>query len=139
MAQLKTQPTAVSVQSFLDSVPDQQKREDSAVLLEIMAAATGEEPVMWGPSIIGFGSLDYTYASGHSGTWFVVGFSPRKRAFSLYLAGGLGPHAERLKRLGKYTQGKSCLYVKRLSEVNLDVLTDMITTTVQEQSESGCG
>ena len=134
MAELKTRPTGASVQGFLDAVSDEQKRADSKVLLDIMSAATGKDPRMWGPSIIGFGSLSYQYDSGHSGTWFVVGFSPRKRAFSLYLAGGLSPHADRLRRLGKHTRGKSCLYIKRLSDVDVDVLIEMITSTVERHS-----
>lgn len=134
MAELKTRPTGASVDGFLAAVSDGQKRADSAVLLDIMSAATGEDPHMWGPSIIGFGTLAYKYDSGRSGTWFVVGFSPRKRAFSLYLAGGLSPHADRLKHLGKHTRGKSCLYIKRLSDVDLDVLTEMITTTVEKHT-----
>ncbi|MDE2835299.1 MAG: DUF1801 domain-containing protein [Bacteroidota bacterium] len=138
MAELKTRPTDASVEEFLAAVGDEQKRQDSAVLLDLMSAATGESPRMWGPSIIGFGTLNYRYDSGRTGTWFVVGFSPRKRAFSLYLAGGLGPHAERLKRLGKHTRGKSCLYIRRLSEVDLQVLTEMINATAAQQSKSGC-
>lgn len=138
MAELKTRPTDASVQKFLAAVSDEDKWQDSATLLEIMSSATGEEPRMWGPSIIGFGTLSYRYDSGRTGTWFVVGFSPRKRAFSLYLAGGLSPHAERLKQLGKHTRGKSCLYIRRLSDVDMSVLTEMITSTVEQQAQSGC-
>ena len=138
MAELKTRPTGASVEEFLATVPDAQKRQDSAILLDLMSVATGDEPRMWGPSIIGFGTLAYRYDSGRTGTWFVVGFSPRKRAFSLYLAGGLSPHDDRLKRLGKHTRGKSCLYIRRLSDVDLSILTEMINTTVAQQSDSGC-
>ena len=138
MAELKTRPTDVGVDEFLESVADAQKRHDSTVLIDIMSTATGAEPRMWGPSIIGFGSSTYKYESGRTGTWFVVGFSPRKRAFSLYLGGGLSAYADQLKRLGKHTRGKSCLYIKRLSDVDMSVLTEMIYAAVEQPAESGC-
>lgn len=126
MSQLKTQPTNASVQEFLDVLERPDQQADSAVLLRMMGEATGDSPKMWGPSIIGFGQFHYRYASGRTGEWFRVGFSPRKRAFSIYLSGGLSHHEAALTKLGKYTRGKSCLYIKRLSDVDLNVLDAMI-------------
>ena len=126
MSSPKTRPTEVNVQEFLDALGRPEQQEDSAILLRMMGEATGDSPTMWGPTIIGFGQFHYRYASGRTGEWFKVGFSPRKKALSLYLAGGLDHHKEALKKLGKHTRGKSCLYIKRLSDVNLEVLEKMI-------------
>lgn len=126
MSSPKTRPTEVDVQKFLDELGRPEQQADSAILLRMMGEATGDSPTMWGPTIIGFGQFHYRYASGRTGEWFKVGFSPRKRAFSLYLAGGLDHHNEALKKLGKHTRGKSCLYIKRLDDVNLEVLEVMI-------------
>ncbi len=126
MSQLKTQPTNASVQEFLEALERPDQQADSAILLRMMGMATGDSPKMWGPSIIGFGQFHYRYASGRTGEWFQVGFSPRKRAFSIYLSGGLNRHEAALAKLGKYTRGKSCLYIKRLSDVDLNVLDAMI-------------
>ena len=126
MSSPKTRPTEVDVQKFLDELGRPEQQADSAILLRMMGEATGDSPTMWGPTIIGFGQFHYRYASGRTGEWFKVGFSPRKKAFSLYLAGGLDHHKEALTILGKHTRGKSCLYIKRLDDVNLEVLEDMI-------------
>ncbi len=135
MAELKTRPTSNSVAEFIGSATLPQQRDDCNTLLTMMSEATGDAPTMWGTSIVGFGKYHYKYASGRSGDWFVVGFSPRKKYFSLYLAGGLSRHAGLLERLGKYTRGKSCLYIKRLSNVDLTVLRELIDAAVMVARE----
>ena len=106
MAELKTKPTGASVQEFLDGVDNPRRREDGFALLELLAEVTGEEPRMWGPSIVGFGSYHYKYASGHEGESCVIGFSPRKAALTLYLGCELESAREQLARLGKHKLGK---------------------------------
>lgn len=126
MSQNKTRPNTTSVTSFLDSVEDEIQRQDSYTLLGMMKKITGEEPVMWGPSIIGFGSYHYKYDSGREGDMMLTGFSPRKQNLSVYIMAGFDKYEELLKDLGKHKTGKSCLYIKRLSEINTDVLTELI-------------
>lgn len=126
MAELKTKPGDASVEAFLQSVTPAKRREDAGVLLELMKRVTGEDPVMWGPSIIGFGSYHYKYESGREGDWFVAGFSPRKQALTLYIMSGFPRHEELMKRLGTYTTGKSCLYIKKLEDVDVDVLEELV-------------
>ncbi|NND79850.1 MAG: DUF1801 domain-containing protein [Maribacter sp.] len=125
MTQNKTRPTAVSVTSFLDSV-DEIQRQDSVKLVDLMKEITGEDPVMWGPSIIGFGSYHYKYDSGREGDMLLTGFSPRKQNLSLYIMAGFSNYGNLMQKLGKYKTGKSCLYIKRLSEINIDVLKELI-------------
>jgi hypothetical protein len=126
MSQNKTRPTTTSVTSFLDSAEDEIQRRDSHTLISIMKDITGEEPVMWGPSIIGFGSYHYKYDSGREGGMMLTGFSPRKQNLSLYIMAGFTKYEELLQNLGKHKTGKSCLYIKRLSEINTDVLMELI-------------
>jgi hypothetical protein len=128
----KTQPTATSVDAFLGAVGDDRKRADSQRLVELMQAATGEPPVLWGGSIVGFGSYHYRYASGHEGDAPLVGFSPRARAISLYLSCDLGDYREQLDRLGKHKTGKGCLYVTRLADIDEAVLRELIDASVAE-------
>ncbi|MEM9835455.1 MAG: DUF1801 domain-containing protein [Bacteroidota bacterium] len=128
----KTKPTEASVSDFLSSVEDEQKRIDSEVLLRMMEEITGSPAQMWGPSIIGFGTYHYVYPTGREGDWMEVGFSPRKNNLSLYLMSGVGRQTERLAKLGKHKIGKSCLYIKRLSDVDQTVLREMITTSVEQ-------
>lgn len=128
----KTQPTEVSVSDFLASIDDEQKRADSQVVAQLMEAATGEPPKMWGPSIVGYGTYHYVYASGREGDWMITGFSPRKTALTVYLMAGVERQTELLAKLGKYKTGKSCLYIKRLSDVDLDVLREMIGVSVEQ-------
>lgn len=125
VAELKTKPTGDDVEAFLQSVAET-VRSDCRELVMIMRAATGADPVMWGSSIVGFGSVHYRYASGREGDWFRVGFSPRKRNVTLYLADGVDSHAEQLQRLGTYSAGKGCLYIKRLDDVDQGVLVELI-------------
>lgn len=131
MAENKTQPTRQSVDEFLKAVEDDQRRQDCYALVEMMRDVTGEESKMWGPSIVGFGSYHYKYASGQEGDWLEVGFSPRKRDLSLYLMGGLVSQKELLDKLGKHQTGKSCLYVNKLTDVDQAVLRALIEITVK--------
>jgi hypothetical protein len=130
MAELKTKPTDQSVDAFLNSIPDEQKRRDAFTLVDIMRKATRSEPQMWGSNIVGFGVYHYQYASGRAADWFLVGFSPRKQNLTLYLMGGVEQHAELLKSLGKYKTGKACLYISRLDDVDLPTLRKMIKQSV---------
>ena len=130
MAELKTRPTDASVEAFLDAVEDERKRSDAGVVAGMMAEITGATGVMWGSSIVGFGSYHYRYASGREGDFLETGFSPRKRALTLYVMAGFSEYDDLLGRLGKHTTGKSCLYVKRLSDIDLDVLRELLQRSV---------
>ena len=130
MAELKTRPTDASVEAFLDAVEDERKRSDARVVAGMMAEITGATAVMWGSSIVGFGSYHYRYASGREGDFLETGFSPRKRALTLYVMAGFSEYDDLLDRLGKHTTGKSCLYVKRLSDIDLDVLRELLQRSV---------
>ncbi|MCY3623653.1 MAG: DUF1801 domain-containing protein [Gammaproteobacteria bacterium] len=130
MSELKTRPTASSVDAFIDAVDEEHKRADCRVVARLMAEITGAEGVMWGSSIVGFGSYHYRYASGREGDFFEAGFSPRKRALTIYVMAGFAEYEDLLARLGKYSTGKSCLYVKRLADVDLDVLREMLIRSV---------
>jgi len=132
MAELKTKPTDQSVQAFLNAVEPEQRRADCFKLLELMRQVTQAEPRMWGNSIVGFGDYHYKYASGREGDWFLTGFSPRKQNLTLYIMPGLEQHADLLSHLGKYTTGKGCLYVKRLSDVHLPTLKKLLQASVRE-------
>jgi hypothetical protein len=127
MAELKTKATKVSVKDFLKSVTDTQKRKDSLVLIEMMSKITKEKPKMWGPSIIGFGSYHYKYESGHEGDMCIVGFSPRKAAISIYISAGFKKRDSLLKKLGKHKSAVACLYVRKLEDVDLKILKELIT------------
>jgi hypothetical protein len=132
MAETKTRPTSVSVTEFLTRVEDPQKRADSKVLVEMMTRVTGEKPKMWGPSIVGFGKYHYKYASGHEGDMCIAGFSPRKAEFSIYIT----PDDELLSKLGRHRMGVSCLYVKRLDQIDLGVLEQLVQRTVDTVRET---
>lgn len=122
----KTRPTEVAVEDFVASVSDEATRADCTTLIEIMTRASGAPPVMWGPSIIGFDSYHYRYASGREGDAAVIGFSPRVGKLSLYLNDGTAQHAEALSRLGRHSTTQVCLHVKRLADVDLDVLEEIL-------------
>ena len=126
MTENKTKQTEVSVIEFLDAVTDPVKRADSDRLIEIMSSVTGEPPKMWGPSIVGFGTYHYKYESGREGDMPITGFSPRKAAISLYLTCDWRDSGDVLGRLGKHKLGVSCLYIKRLSDVDETVLIELI-------------
>jgi hypothetical protein len=130
MPKQKTIPTRTSVASFLAGVTDAARRKDCETLVNLMAKATGQQPVMWGPSIVGFGAYHYKYASGHEGDACLVGFSPRKTDLTLYIQPGLHRYPDLLKRLGKYRSGKSCLYLKSLAEVDGAVLEELVVRSV---------
>jgi hypothetical protein len=130
MSENKTKPTDESVRAHLDAVADDERRADCYRVLEIMQAATGEEPRMWGRGMVGFGSYHYRYESGREGDWFVTGFAPRKNDLTLYIMAGFDRYDELMARLGKHSTGKSCLYLKRLSDVDVDVLTELVSRSV---------
>lgn len=126
----KTQATVASVDAFLDAIADPQRRDDCRRVRALMEAATGAPAVMWGPSIVGFGRYRYRYASGREGEWPVTGFSPRKNDLTLYLMPGFEQQAALMAKLGKHKTGKSCLYLKRLADVDRVVLEELITRSV---------
>jgi Domain of unknown function (DU1801) len=130
VAELKTKATKQSVAAYLKTVADEQRREDAAKVIEMMRAATKEEPVMWGTSIIGFGKYRYKYESGREGDWPIVGLSPRKQNLTIYIMPGFSGHEELLAKLGKHTTGVSCLYIKRLSDIHLPTLKTIVTRSV---------
>lgn len=138
MAELKTQKNKASVTEFLNNVENEKRRKDSKEVLKIMKEITGEQPAMWGPSIIGFGSYHYKYASGQEGDWFKVGFSPRKNALTLYIMTGFGRYAELMGKLGKYKTGKSCLYINKLEDVDMDILRELIQESMNSESMGQC-
>lgn len=135
MAELKTKATGESVETFLQGIEDEKKREDCYQILKIMKKATKAEPKMWGSSIIGFGDYHYKYESGRENDWFLTGFSPRKQNLTLYVLGGFSGQDELLKKLGKYKTGKGCLYINKLEDVNLKVLNELVTKSVQQISK----
>ena len=126
MAETKTKPTAMQVADFIDAAPDAVRREDARTLVALMTRIAGEEPAMWGPSIIGFGSYQYRYDSGHAGEACRLGFSPRKTELVLYVLNGSSEQDAQLARLGRHRTGKSCLYIKKLADVDMAVLEELI-------------
>lgn len=130
MAEAKTKPTKQTVAAFLKSVTDDQKREDAARVIDLMRAATKSEPVMWGTSIIGFGTYSYKYESGREGDWPIVGLSPRKQNLTIYIMPGFSEYKDLLAKLGPHTTGASCLYIKRLSDIDMPTLKTLITRSV---------
>jgi hypothetical protein len=135
MAESKTRMSGKSVDAFLADVEDEHRRNDARTFLELMRRVTGEPPRMWGDSIVGFGTYHYKYESGHEGDTCLVGFSPRKSEFSIYLTGTYLPGMEPkrtalLQRLGKHRMGKACLYVRQVSDIDLKVLKELVTMSV---------
>ena len=126
MAELKTKATGKSVDAFLNSVRDPARRDDCRRVAAIMSEATGAQPKMWGPAIVGFGDYRYRYASGREGDWFLVGFSPRKDNLTVYLSGVLGGNDALIEKLGKVKRGGGCLYVKRLDDLHLPTLKKLV-------------
>ncbi len=137
MAELKTKQNDQSVTDFLKAVPDERRRDDSFVILDLMKEITGQEPKMWGDSIIGFGNYHYKYATGREGDWFVTGFSPRKQNLTLYIMSGFDEYDELLKKLGKYKTGKACLYINKLADVEISVIKELIQKSVAHLSGQG--
>jgi Domain of unknown function (DU1801) len=131
---IKTKPTAVSVVDFINTINDEQKRKDSFVLLEIMKNVSGEEPVLWSSSVIGFGIKRYkSPTTGREVDWLRIGFSPRKANLSLYVSVGIKEHAAALKKLGKHKTGVGCLYINKLDEIDLNILKGIIDESVKQK------
>ena len=136
MSEPKTKRHGGDVDAFLDSVADEKRRDDARTVTTIMQEITGEAPVMWGPSIIGFGTYHYVYASGREGDWMLTGLSPRKQSLTLYIMTGFPRHEALMEKLGKYTTGKSCLYIKKLEDVHLPTLKKLIKQSVAHMKKS---
>lgn len=130
MAALKTKQTNDSVDAFLKGVEDEQKRKDCFAIKALMEKITGEPAKMWGTSIVGFGSYHYKYASGREGDWMLTAFSPRKQNLTLYIMSGFSKYDELLAKLGKHKIGKSCLYIKKLADIDMAVLAALIQASV---------
>jgi hypothetical protein len=136
MAELKTKLNDASVEAFLNSITDENKRQDSFTILQMMQEVTGAEPKMWGASIVGFGSYHYQYASGQEGDWMLTGFSPRKQNLTLYIMSGFEPHQAIMAKLGKHACGKGCLYIKKLKDVDLGVLRQLVAASVEHMKRA---
>ena len=134
-SELKTKKSKASVSAFIDAVPDERRRRDARTVSGIMQEITGEKPAMWGPSMVGFGSYHYKYASGQEGDWPIVGFSPRKDSLTLYLMPGFEGYAELLGKLGKHKTGKSCLYIKTLDDVDMPTLKTLVRQSVKQMKQ----
>ena len=131
LAEIKTKPTIASVEDFINNVPDEQKRKDSLVILEMMKKATGEEPKMWGSSLIGFGHVRHkSAATGREVDWIRIGFSPRKANLSLYLSMSLKKHEDTLAKLGRHKTGVGCLYINKLEDIDMRILHELIDTSL---------
>jgi hypothetical protein len=134
LAEIKTRETTASVEDFINSVPDEQKRKDSFVILEMMKKASGEKPKMWGSSLIGFGNKRYkSPATGREVDWLLIGFSPRKANLSLYLTMNIKEHADVLKKLGKHKTGVGCLYINKLEDIDIKVLKGIIAIALKRK------
>ncbi len=131
VAELKTKKTKASVKAFLGMIEDRRKRSDCEAVVGMIRSATGSPARMWGSSIIGFGSYDYQYASGHKGSWMLCGVSPRKQNLAIYIMSGFSDFSSRMKRLGKFKTGKCCLYIKSLADVDQEELQALINDSVR--------
>jgi hypothetical protein len=130
MSELKTKATDTSVEDFLNSIEHPTRKADALLLLNIFKEKTGEKPVMWGPSIVGFGNYRYKYSSGKEMDWFPVGFSPRKQSLSIYIMLSKAEIEPFLAKLGKYKQSKGCIYINKMSDVNEEIFREMIRTSI---------
>ncbi|MBI3150795.1 MAG: DUF1801 domain-containing protein [Chloroflexi bacterium] len=137
MAELKTKQTEASVEDFLNTIKDEQTRNDCFEIVKIMKQATKADPRMWGPSIIGFGNIHLKYASGRELDWMIVGFSPRKQNITLYIPGSLESYTDLLGKLGKHKTGKGCLYIKKLADIDRKVLQELIKESSKNAERSG--
>lgn len=134
LVEIKTKPTTASVEDFINSITDEQKRKDSFVLLEMMKKASGEDPVLWSSSLIGFGNKRYkSPATGREVDWLLIGFSPRKANLSLYLTMDIKKHAAALEKLGKHKTGVGCLYINKLEDVDLKILKKIIDASLNQK------
>ncbi|MCB9418437.1 MAG: DUF1801 domain-containing protein [Ardenticatenaceae bacterium] len=136
MTENKTQLTGASVIDFLNSIENEKKRQDSFTTLKLMQDVTGEEPQMWGDSIVGFGRYHYKYANGREGEWFVVGFSPRKQNLTLYIMAGFDNYDALLNQLGKHKTGKSCLYINKIADIDTGMLKELVKQSVAHMRET---
>jgi len=136
MAELKTQESDASVDDYLNSVEDEKKRDASFKVKALMEEVTGEEARMWGDSIVGFGRYKYKYASGREGEWMITGFAPRKRNLTLYIMSGFDEYDDLLAKLGKHSTGKSCLYINKLEDIDMDVPRELVAKSVQHMKET---
>jgi hypothetical protein len=137
MAENKTQLTKASVSGFLAKINDKQAQADCKALLKIMQDASGLKPQMWGPSIVGFGKYHYKGRSGREGDWFITGFSPRAQALTLYIMPGVESFPVHMRSLGKYTTGKSCIYVKKLEDIHVPTLKKLVQASVKTMKKLG--
>ena len=135
MAQNKTEPAATSVADFIAAIPDPQKREDAHALAAILERLAGEQPYMWGTSIVGYGTYHYVYDSGREGDAARIGFSPRAKELVVYLVDGYEERADLLARLGKHRIGKSCLYIRKLADVDRGVLEELVAASLASMDE----
>ena len=131
MYELKTKATDASILQYLQSIASDERRADCERLIELMSRITGSPPVLWGPSIVGFGDWHYKYASGREGDWFIAGFSPRARDLTVYVTSGFEPHAALMKRLGRYKTSRACLYLRSLADIDLDVLKTLVEESIR--------
>lgn len=136
MAELKTKRNEGDVEAYLNSVENEKKRKDSFTVLKLMQEVTGEQPEMWGDSIVGFGSYHYKYESGREGDWFLTGFAPRKQNLTLYIMAGFDEYDKLLGKLGKYKTGKSCLYINKIEDVDRDVLRELVRQSVEHMKQA---
>ena len=134
MAENKTTRNKNNVIDFLNNIREEKKRQDAFNLLELFKKTTGLRPEMWGSSIVGFGNYHYKYESGHEGDFFLTGFSPRKQNLTIYIMTGFDRYPQLMDKIGKYKTGKSCLYVKKLEDINLEVLKDVIRQSVDHMN-----
>jgi hypothetical protein len=130
MAELKTKRNDASVEAFLNGIADERKRQEAFTILHLMQEVTGETPTMWGDTIVGFGSYHYKYASGREADWMLTGFSPRKQNLTVYIMAGFDQYDHLLARLGKHSTGSSCLYIKKLQDIDLAVLRELVSQSV---------
>ena len=130
MAQNKTQPTKLKVSEFIAGIENKTKRDDCRELMKLMSEITGNRAKMWGTAIVGYGKYHYKYESGREGDFFLTGFSPRKQALSIYIVSGFSNNPELMEKLGKHKTGKSCLYVKKLDDVDRPALAQLIEESV---------
>lgn len=135
MSENKTQPTEASVTTFLDGIADSGKKDDTQTIVKIMERVSGYPPKMWGESLIGFGQYTYTYKSGRTGEWSLVGVSPRARNISIYIMPGFDQYQDLMQQLGKFKVGRSCLYINKLQDVDIQVLETLIERSVKDMKE----
>ena len=135
MATLKTKPTDASVDDFINQISNEQRKADCLELLKMFSEVTGEPAKMWGDNMVGFGKYHYKYKTGHEGEWFLTGFSPRKQNLTIYIMAGFQNYEELLKDLGKYKTSSSCLYLKKLEDIDRGVLKKLISTSVEDMKK----